>query len=123
MRRNLILLLALLLPTLVYWLYVRVEQKRAGVKASKAWWITAPWPKLVSASALLLAAVLLSMTFLNKAPRTGVYQPAQVIDGRLVHGHMELKPAELKSLIPPTMTAPPANRANEPKPVEHEPAE
>lgn len=91
MRREFVLLLALLLPVLTWWLYrwaIERRLERPDGYVRLPWWVTAPWPKLAAASLALLAFALVAMTLLNPAPRSGLYQPAQLIDGRLVPGHV-----------------------------------
>jgi hypothetical protein len=88
MRRYLVVLISLLLPVLTYWAYVRIEHIRNSTKAEAPWWVTAPWPKLVFASVLLLAFTLIGMTLLDPSPQ-GKYLPAQVTNGQFVPGHMQ----------------------------------
>ncbi len=92
MRRYLVLLLALVVPIFVYWLYAQWERRRA-TQPLPTLWGAALWPKLAAASVGLLAAGLLLMTLLNPSPQAGAYQPARVVDGVLIPGRLIEVPA------------------------------
>ncbi|HXY98654.1 MAG TPA: DUF6111 family protein [Stellaceae bacterium] len=85
-RILLTVVLPLLLPTLVYLLWLAVAQ-RAPLGAP-AQWRALPWPWLVGIGLALVAAMLYFIgTRIGGSP-LGVYVPPQYIDGQVVPGHV-----------------------------------
>ena len=81
------IILPLLLPTLLYVVWLLAAQRMR--LASSAAWRALPWPWLV-ASGIVLAALMLYVigTRSGGAPQ-GVYVPPQWIGGKIVPGHIE----------------------------------
>ena len=77
----------LLLPTLVYLLWLAAA--RRAVLAAPAPWRALPWPWLVGAGLALAAAMLYLIGTRLGGSAQGVYVPPQYIDGRIVPGHVE----------------------------------
>lgn len=85
-RILLTVVLPLLLPTLVYFLWLMAAQ-RAPLGAA-AHWRAVPWPWLVGIGLLLVAAMLYFIgTRIGGSPM-GIYVPPQYIDGKVVPGHV-----------------------------------
>lgn len=92
LRVVLTILIPLLLPAFVHWLWFRLIERRRlaaltdGTLPVQPWWVTAPWLTLVIAG-VVLAGATLAFTALNSgaAPHSS-YRPAQVEGGRLVPG-------------------------------------
>jgi hypothetical protein len=83
--------LPLLLPTLLYLLWLLAA--RRAVLAAPEPWRALPWPWLVGAGVVLAALMLYVIgTRIGGSPQ-GVYVPPQYIDGRVVPGHVEPPPA------------------------------
>jgi hypothetical protein len=74
-------LLPLLLPFLVYIVWVALTRGR-----SPGWLRGAPWPHLAGAGVALMAASLLAWNLLSGAPPEAVYIPPHVEDGEIVPG-------------------------------------
>ncbi len=89
LKKLLTIALPLALPTLLYFTYSYLEWRRAlasGTAAPPPWWIDVPWVSLAAAGAALLAVVLVALALLGGHEISGVYEPARLIDGRLVPG-------------------------------------
>lgn len=84
-RIFLTIVLPLLLPTLVYALWL-VAMRRAAL-AGPAPWRTLPWAWLVGAG-LALATLLLFFVGVHVGSPEGTYVPPRYIDGRVVPGHI-----------------------------------
>ena len=90
-RILLTIVIPLLLPTLLYLLWL-VAARRA-LPAAPGPWRALPWPWLLGVGLVLAAAMLyLIGTRIGGSPQ-GVYVPPQYIDGRVVPGHVEPPPA------------------------------
>ena len=72
-------LLPLLLPFLVYVVYVAVARGR-----TPGWLGDAPWPYLAVAGVVLMAISLLTWGLMSGAPTDRVYVPPRFEDGRVV---------------------------------------
>jgi hypothetical protein len=81
MRAVLTILIPLLLPSLVYWLYLKMRQ-RQGLPFHDIPWI---WP--IGAGVVLALAALAITWYADSEPTTGRYVPPQVVDGEVVPGH------------------------------------
>lgn len=86
MRAFLTILIPLLLPSVVYWAYLKFRQ-RQGLPLREI-----PWIWLIIAGVILAVAALMVTWYADAAPTTGRYVPPQVIDGVVVPGYFE--PAE-----------------------------
>ena len=85
-RVLLTVVLPLLLPTLLYLLWlVAVRPARLAAPAP---WRLLPWPWLLAAGVLLMALMLYVVgTRLSRSPQ-GVYVPPHYVDGEVVPGHI-----------------------------------
>ncbi len=87
-RVLLTIVLPLLLPTVLYLVWVTVLRRpRNGATA----WTTWPWVWLAGAGIALLAIVLLFVTVHFGAQQEGVYVPPRWQNGHIVPGHIEPK--------------------------------
>jgi Family of unknown function (DUF6111) len=83
LRDVLEIVLPLLLPTVLYFLWVVSVRPRAAVD-----WATLPWVWLAGAGALLVAIVLFLAAVDFGSPKKGVYVPPRWEGGRIVPGHI-----------------------------------
>jgi hypothetical protein len=84
--------LPIVLPTLIYLGYVRVERRRAAAAGDPAplpWWASAPWLVLAGAGVATAAVVLSVIVLRSGDPIHGRYVPAHMENGTLVPGHVE----------------------------------
>jgi type VI protein secretion system component VasK len=81
MRAFLTIIIPLLLPSAVYWMYLKFRQ-RQGLPFREV-----PWSWLIAAGVGLAVASLIVTWYADAAPTTGRYVPPQVIDGVVVPGH------------------------------------
>jgi len=87
LRVFLTIVLPLILPTLIYLLWLRSV---GGVPAGGAPpWRALPWVWLAGAGAVLLALVLFAVTVRFGSPQPGVYVPPRWEHGTIVPGHIE----------------------------------
>lgn len=83
MRAVFEVLVPLLLPALVYWLYLRIQEKRGiGVREVPLSW-------LAVLGVLLLVISLGAGWLAGKEPPSGKYIPPSVVNGVVVPGHFE----------------------------------
>jgi hypothetical protein len=90
MRVFVTIILPLILPTLLYLLYVFVLRREADPQQSAA--ATAgslPWVWLGVAGAVLMLVTFFTVAQLDRAPPGSSYQPARVIDGVIQPGHQD----------------------------------
>ena len=74
-------LLPLLLPFVVYFVYV------ALTRGSEPDWLEGvPWPHLAGAGVLLMALSLITWSLMTGAPTDEIYLPPRFEDGRVVPG-------------------------------------
>lgn len=83
MRAFIEVIVPLLLPALLYWLYLKAQERR-GVTVREV-----PLSWLAVAGLLLLIIVLSAGWLAGKEPPTGKYIPPHVEDGQVVPGHFE----------------------------------
>lgn len=83
MRQVLQIVIPLLLPTVLYFIYLRVARRRAGANAPTP---DVPWFWLAIAGAALVIISLVGFSFTGGAPPGSHYEPAKVIDGKIVPG-------------------------------------
>lgn len=76
-------ILPLLVPTVIYFLWLRFS---SGTQEREH-----PWPWLIGAGVLLAAIVLAGLALLGGTP-DGVYEPAHLEDGKLVPGQIHPNP-------------------------------
>lgn len=76
-------ILPLLVPTAIYFLWLRF----AGTAPEREH----PWPWLIGAGVLLAAIVLAGLALLGGTP-DGIYEPAHLEDGKLVPGRIHPNP-------------------------------
>ncbi|WP_374655894.1 DUF6111 family protein [Dongia sp.] len=83
MRAVLEIAIPLLLPALVYWLYLNIQEKRGQpVREVPLSWLTA-------IGVFLVVIVLVVSWFADSEKPGGKYIPPSVIDGKVVPGHFE----------------------------------
>jgi len=85
------IVLPVLLPTLIYFAWLAAERRRIDRAGSgePPDWSDAPWLWLVAGGVLLAGFLALATAFFGGDSIEGVYVPPQVIDGKVVPGHME----------------------------------
>jgi cytochrome c biogenesis protein CcdA len=84
--------LPIVLPTLIYLGYIRVERRRAAAAGNPnlvPWWVSTPWLVLAGAGVFAAALVLSIVVLRSGDPIHGVYVPAHLENGRLIPGHVE----------------------------------
>lgn len=92
MRSTIIITLALLLPTIVYFLYIQAMRHSGNAGGTNAdgrydpWWKVAPWPWLAVAGVTMVAIVLMGMVVFGEHTGDGEYIPARLVNGKLVGG-------------------------------------
>lgn len=86
MRAVLEIVIPLLLPALVYWFYLRIQERRGREVRD----VPVSW--LAVAGVFLVALVLIASWLTGSEPPSGKYIPPAVIDGKLVPGHFEDQP-------------------------------
>jgi hypothetical protein len=87
-------LLPLLLPTVLYLLWVRAERSRIERlgRGEPPRWQDAPFLWLALMGVVLAGAVLMALHFAGGAGTEGVYVPPRLIDGQVVPGHVDPRP-------------------------------
>ena len=85
-RVFLTIVLPLLLPTVLYVLWLMASQ-RAPI-AAPALWRELPWPWLVAAGVALASLLLYLVVIGAGGPSLGTYVPPRYIDGQVVPGHL-----------------------------------
>lgn len=96
MRRVIFVLLAVILPLIIYWAYVRFMNWKKQIPHSQrtAWWVSAPWPWLALCMLGLLGLFLFSLALFNPAPKSGHYEAAIYKDGQIIKGHILTAPVQ-----------------------------
>lgn len=89
LRVVLTIVLPLLLPTVLYLLWVGTYGAERGRSALR--WTAVPWIWLAGAGAVLLAIVLFVVTVHFGSPQEGVYVPPRWEGGHIIPGHVESK--------------------------------
>lgn len=89
MRVFLTIVVPLLLPTLVYVLYVYVRRRAVGPQGQPAPELPLPWVWLSIAGAALAAVTFFAVAQLDGAPPGTHYEPAELIDGKIRPGRFE----------------------------------
>lgn len=89
MKVFLTVVLPLLAPLLIYIAYVTlVEGRRArvaeGEASAAAWWVAAPWARLVLAGVGCAASVAVALALTGGQDPGTPYKPARVEDGQVV---------------------------------------
>ena len=91
-RIILTVLVPLLLPTVLYVLWLLAMRRLEGTGAG-AVLRTLPWPWLGAAGVVLVAAVLAVVTlWIGGGGTAGTYVPPHTVDGKIVPGHVEPAP-------------------------------
>jgi cytochrome bd-type quinol oxidase subunit 2 len=83
--RYLLHLAVLLLPLMVYVLYIRFVRRRQETEPT---WRETPWLWLMAAGLVLLTLSFLALGLVGGNPPGGVYVPPHVEDGKLVPGQV-----------------------------------
>jgi len=87
LRELLTLVVPLVLPTVLYLVWLRAMRWVEGTGAVS--WRALPWVWLAATGAALTALVLFVVTVHFGTATPGVYVPPKVEDGRIVPGHIE----------------------------------
>lgn len=112
LNKFLTVVLPIVLPFLVYFLYVSIARLRGGGENAKPALENAPWPWLAVAGLVLMGGALIGWRILSDpaAPGTRIEQP-RFIDGELVPSHRveedEGAPSLKERLNPPIKTPDP----------------
>jgi hypothetical protein len=90
------IVLPLVLPTVLYLVWLRVSHWSPGAsqepergETETVRWSALPWLWLAAAGAVLLALVLFVVTVHFGSSQPGTYVPPRSEDGRIVPGHIE----------------------------------
>ena len=83
-RFFLITILPLILPTLLYILFNYV--RHIGSRHTSSWWLSIPWFTLGISGCGLVIVFLITIVLLGGHPIEGSYEPAKMLDGRIVPG-------------------------------------
>ena len=85
------LLFPILLPTLLYALWLTAERRRveAAGTGEKPAWSDAPWVWLVALGVFFAAIISVAIALLGGGDMDGRYVPPSVRDGQIVPGHVE----------------------------------
>ena len=75
----------LLLPTILYMIWVAVLRSRRG-KVPATGWRSWPWAYLIGGGLALASAVTVSVGLITADPDRGTYVPPHMEDGKLVPG-------------------------------------
>ncbi len=78
----------LLLPFVVYGVWLALARRRAGPAGARDW-RDAPWTWLAIAGMGLLIMSLVGLALVSGSPPGGTYVPPQYIDGEIVPGRVE----------------------------------
>ena len=89
MRQFLSVVVPLLLPTGLYFLYVLGFRRSAPADAAQTPSTEVPWVWLGIAGAVLVALTFLLLAHFGGSPPGSTYVPAKVIDGTVQPGHFE----------------------------------
>jgi hypothetical protein len=87
-RVLLTIVLPLILPTVVYLIWV-TTLRRPSSPGTEARWGALPWVWLAGAGVVLLAIVLFVVTVHFGATQQGVYVPPRWQNGHIIPGHIE----------------------------------
>ena len=85
------IVLPLVLPTLLYLLWLRIARwvRQERRPDERDGWAALPWVWLAATGAVLLAATLFVVTVNFGTPASGVYVPPHSENGRIIPGHFE----------------------------------
>ncbi|UEM22007.1 DUF6111 family protein [Skermanella mucosa] len=88
LKKLLLVVLPLMLPTLIYMGYMLIERRKAVASGGTAlpWWAGAPWTALVVGGVALAGLSLTTLALTGGSDTTATYHPARLIDGRVVEG-------------------------------------
>ena len=84
-------LVPLLLPTVIYVLWMLYARFRARTvpEGEMPSWERTPWLLLFGSGVVLAAAALFTYAFVTGGTPDGAYKPAHLEDGRIVPGHID----------------------------------
>lgn len=86
MRAVLEIAIPLLLPALLYWLYLRIQEKRGQPVRD----VPVSW--LAASGVCLVIFVLVASWLAGSESPSGKYIPPAVVDGKVVPGHFDENP-------------------------------
>ena len=79
----------IVLPALIYALWMAAERRRAESAASeKPRWSDAPWLWLLMLGLFFAGVIAAAIAYLGGDPAGGVYVPPELRDGQVVPGHV-----------------------------------
>ena len=80
----------LLLPIVIYLLWLRAARRRATAAGStNPRWQDAPWTLMVASGLLVLIVGMVGLAVFTGEEPGGTYVPPHVVDGVIVPGHVE----------------------------------
>ncbi|WP_119459185.1 DUF6111 family protein [Rhodospirillaceae bacterium SYSU D60014] len=87
MRQFFSIVVPLVLPTVLYFVYMTMARRRAQTASGRSgWWQEVPWTWLGIAGAILMIVTLSAFALFGGAEPGSVYQPAKLIDGEIKPG-------------------------------------
>jgi len=89
MRQVLSVLIPLLLPTLLYFLYAGVAARRAKAAGGNSGERAVPWTWLAVAGAALVVVTFVAFALFGGADPGSIYPPPRAVDGRIEPGYFE----------------------------------
>lgn len=89
MRQFFSIVVPLLLPTILYLVYMTAVRRRAQATGGKTGWEEVPWTWLGIAGAILALVTLGAIALFGGADPGSVYRPAELIDGKIQPGGFE----------------------------------
>lgn len=83
--------LPILLPTILYGLWLVAMRRRAEAAGSdkQPLWVEAPWIWLLALGVAFAALITLALALFDGGPADGVYVAPRIKDGQVVPGHVE----------------------------------
>ncbi len=83
-------IIPLLLPAAIYFAYMLLSRRiQLGTGNTAAALRQLPWPWLLGAGLILMAASLFAFGLTSGTDKDGAYIPPQFVDGEMIPGHVE----------------------------------
>jgi hypothetical protein len=86
MRQFFSIVVPLLLPTVLYFLYMTTMRRRSTTAGGKGVWEEVPWTWLGLAGAFLMAVTIGAFALFDGAEPGSEYRPPRLIDGKIEPG-------------------------------------